>query len=352
MRPRLDRPIKATLSVTNACPLDCAHCYSFCTREPGPDELSTAEWLAVLRDLHDSGAIGLLVEGGEPLLRPDLPELLAYCRGRFLTWLRTHALGITPALAAELRALRLGAVCVDLFGASAAVHDQGSGVPGSFEETVQGIRTLRAAGLPVIPLMILTRRTVGELQGFLELARALGCERASVLRLYPIGRARERWEELACSLGEMTAALGGLRVPAGLQLMQSWHPRNPNCCWESAAVTAQGRSVGCPYLREYVDHGDVRAAGGFMATWDQPLYRRLRQGLDGAGHQHDGDARGTCAACRGSEGTAGGCRSTAYAFRGDWDAPDPFCIEQNHGTDLRLLPGRPQPAAAPGAGMG
>lgn len=339
MRPILHAPVKATLSLTNACPLACLHCYSGCTASPAPDELSTADWLAVMRDLHGAGVIALLLEGGEPLLRPDLLELLAFCRGRFLVWLRTHALGVTRALADGLRERRVATVCVDMFGATAATHDRGSGRPGSFDDTCRGIATLRAAGLNVVPLMILSRHTATELQGFVDLARRLGCERASVLRLYPLGRARERWSDLACSLEEMTAALSALRVPPGLSLMQSWHPRNPNCCWESAAVTAAGRSIGCPYLREYVDHGDVRERG-FMATWDRPLYRRLRAGPPGQNH---------CGACRESEGMAGGCRSTAFAFHGDWDAPDPFCTEQNHGTDLRRLPGGERPADAAGA---
>ncbi len=330
MRPTLDRPIKATLSLTNACPLACIHCYSGCTAEPGAHELSTAEWLAVMQDLHDSGAIGLLLEGGEPLLRPDLLELLAFCRGRFLTWLRTHALGVSLGFASALRDARVATVCVDFFGGTPAVHDHGSGRPGSFEETCRGVMTLRAAGLTVVPMLILSRATINDLQAFVDLAHRLGCERASVLRLYPLGRARARWPELACSLSEMTQALAALRLPPGLALMQSWHPRNPNCCWESAAVTATGRSIGCPYLREYVDHGDVRAHG-FMATWQQPLYRKLRAGSHG---------RDYCGGCSSSERMAGGCRSTAYAFHADWDAPDPFCSEQNHGIDLRALPGR------------
>ena len=34
----------------------------------------------------------------------------------------------------------------------------------------------------------------------------------------------------------------------------------------------------------------------------------------------------------------GGCRATAYAFHGRFDAPDPFDLELNDGIDLTTLP--------------
>jgi len=105
------------------------------------------------------------------------------------------------------------------------------------------------------------------------------------------------------------------------------HPRDPNCCWQNAAVTALGDSVGCPYLRDFVNYGNVRQMS-FEATWHHPLYRLLRSD----------DVESGCSACEESQHSRGGCRSTAYAFTGNWRAPDPFCIEMNRGVDLRELP--------------
>ena len=42
-------------------------------------------------------------------------------------------------------------------------------------------------------------------------------------------------------------------------------------------IPGTGRSIGCPYLREYVDYGDV-VEHGFAPTWQHPLYRTLRSG--------------------------------------------------------------------------
>jgi radical SAM protein with 4Fe4S-binding SPASM domain len=330
MRAYLEAPVKATLSVTHRCPLECVHCYGDCGSLRADNDLGTPEWLRVVDEVIEAGVMALLIEGGEPLLRPDIFDILDHCRGRAMVWLRTHAVAIDDAVARRIDQAGVAVVLVDLFGASRATHDRHAGVDGSFDRSLLGIAALRQAGLTVVPLMILSRWNVGEVQAYLELAKELGCSRAGILRLYPIGRARRRWEELACSLKEMTEVLSAAEVPFGLDLMQSWHPRDKNCCWENAAVLPDGRSVGCPYLRELVDYGDLRRTS-FVDTWDHPLHRRLRAGPKGSGH---------CGTCADHEGTRGGCRATAFAFTGDWDAQDPFCSAANAGIDLRVLPQR------------
>lgn len=317
------------MSVTNACALHCAHCYSRCSATPDRNELSTADWLRLIDEAAEAGVVAVMVEGGEPLLRPDIFEILSYASRTMLVWLRTHATDVDPGVARRIHESGVATVCVDLFGASAATHDEHAGVPGAFARTMRGIEALRAKGLDLLPLLILTRRNRHELQGYLDLAERIGADKASILRLYPIGRARANWSELACSRSEMSEAIASLSVPRGIRLLHSWHPRNGNCCWESSAVTATGLSVGCPYLREFVNFGDVRRAT-LLETWGHPLYRRLRSGAEAAGHCHD---------CADHEGTRGGCRATAYAFTGDWDAQDPFCPDSD--VDLRELRARP-----------
>jgi radical SAM protein with 4Fe4S-binding SPASM domain len=208
---------------------------------------------------------------------------------------------------------------------------------------------LRNAGIETDAVIIMNRRNVGELQPYLDLARELGAGRVGILRLYPLGRAKRRWSELALSLEEQEAAIARLEPPEGLTIMQSWHPRDRNCCWQAAAVSPFGDSIGCMYLREYVNHGNIRTVP-FLDTWHQnPLYRKLRAG----------EVEHTCGGCHTTSGTNGGCRSTAYAFHGRWEAPDPFCSTLNQGVDLRVLPDwllqqdpkPPRPAAAGDGGM-
>lgn len=319
--------MKTTLVITEQCNLDCRLCYGRCKEDKPRAELSIPEWRRVIDELADSGVIWLYIEGGEPFLKPGFLDLLAENTPRMYTMVRTHGTLVDEALAQRLKAIDVGIVLVDLWGATAATHDALTRTPGSFERTVAGLRALVAAGVETHALFILNRRNVHELQDWCDLVGSLGAQAAGVLRLYPLGGVKAQWKELALPLDAMTQALAGLRVPPGLRLMQSWHPRNANCCWQMSAINAFGDSIGCAYLREYVDFGNVLEQP-FLQTWNHPLGQELRSGR----------VEASCKSCAGTQGSHGGCRSTAFAFHGRFSAPDPFDLELNDGVDLTTLP--------------
>jgi len=221
----------------------------------------------------------------------------------------------------------VGRVYVDLFSAEAEVQDELTGSTGSYDRAVAGMKNVIAAGMPVTILGILSRRNHRNLQEYIDLAERIGADQVGVLRLYPLGRAKQNWPDLSISVEQMMTALNGLKVPNSVQLMQSWHPKDGNCCWQNAAVSPNGQSIGCPYLREYVDFGNITQTP-FLDTWADPLYKQLR----------DSEVEETCSECSATQGTLGGCRSTAYAFHGRFAASDPYCIHNNQGVDLNDLP--------------
>jgi len=326
--PVLDKPFKLTVCITQTCNMNCKLCYADCGSAERP-ELTNAQWKTLIDELVRENFLHVFFEGGEPFQRPDFEDILAYIDRRLYIGVRTHGTLIDAVRARRLKALGVGRLYVDLFGALAEVQDELSGVQGSFKAALAGIRHARASGLKVTILGILSRRNHTHLQSYLDLARELGCDQVGILRLYPLGRAKRNWAELSLSLEEMMDALGGLRVPPGVQLMQSWYPRDGNCCWQNAAVSPTGDSIGCPYLREYVNYGNVLTTP-LLETWDHPQWRRLRAN----------DVEASCPECSATQGSHGGCRSTAFAFHGRFTAPDPYCIHTNAGVDLRALPER------------
>jgi radical SAM protein with 4Fe4S-binding SPASM domain len=330
MRPRYETPPYLTISITDKCNLRCRWCYGDCGHPNTGRELSTKEWLKFIDYLVDNDFIQIYFEGGEPFVRPDFLELLKYCARKLMTFVRTNGTLVSKELASELKSIGVGRVLVDIMGACGKTHDALTGSEGSFEKSCAAVRHLSSVGVKTDVLVILNRRNAGELQQLAELANTLGASRLGVLRLYPLGRAKHAWSELALSLAEQHAALAALHAPNGLKIMQSWHPNDANCCWQAAAVNATGNSIGCMYLREYVNFGNIRTTP-LLDTWRRnELYRTLREG----------EVEKSCPSCHLNDRTDGGCRSTAYAFHGRWDAPDPFCSHLNDGVDLRVLPQR------------
>ncbi|MCU0985519.1 MAG: radical SAM protein [Acetobacteraceae bacterium] len=328
--PQLDTPPKISVSVTEACPHACAHCYADCARAPKPRELSMPQWRDILHRLADDGFIQVYFEGGEPFAKPGFLDLVEAVAPRMMTLVRTRGAGLDARVADRLATARVGRVLVDLMGDDAASHDASAGARGAFDSACAAISHSAARGIPADALVVLTRQTAPRLNAILRLAWTLGAERVGILRLYPLGRAKGIWESIALPLHEQMAALAALDPPAGLRVMQSWHPRNQNCCWQAAALNAFGDIIGCQYLREYVSYGNIRDRSYLDAWRNDPLYRRIRSG----------HVEASCADCAGSQRSHGGCRSTAFAFHGRWEAPDPFDVTLNQGVDLAVLPDR------------
>jgi radical SAM protein with 4Fe4S-binding SPASM domain len=325
----LHRPVKSWLQLTASCNLKCKQCYGDCSAAAPAGEMNAEEFKRLADEMTEAGVIELLVEGGEPLHRPDYLDILRYCARTMLIRLRTNATLLDEEQARALRAAGVRSLVIDFMGATPETHDWHVGVPGSLVRTLTGLHVAREAGLEPVATLIMTRRNVGELQKYVDMVTAAGVRRVGVLRLYPLGRAKRYWSELALSLPEQMDALDRLVVPDGVHLMRSWHPKDANCCWQASGVDATGRSVGCSYLRDFVDFGNVRDTP-FLTTWQHPHFQRLRAR----------DVEDHCSECESTQGSKGGCRSTAYAFTGDWDAPDPFCVTTNRGIDVQLLPTR------------
>lgn len=97
----LDRkPLQCSLYVTDRCNLDCGYCTEYDNSRPHPSLEDLKKWVRKIRDL---GTMRIALVGGEPLLHPDIVELVRYCREiGFATSLTTNGFLLTRKLLAEL----------------------------------------------------------------------------------------------------------------------------------------------------------------------------------------------------------------------------------------------------------
>jgi len=166
------RPLRAMIEVSDRCNEVCVHCYQEQGRK---GELTTAELQKVIDELAELGVLVLTISGGEATLRKDLLQILAHARKRgFALRLFTNGLTMTAELAAELHRLAVHVVEISVYSHRAQVHDFVTGVPGSFDKTVAGIRHLVGAGVDVhmkTPTLSLNENDVAE---YIEFANELG----------------------------------------------------------------------------------------------------------------------------------------------------------------------------------
>lgn len=169
-------PIQAMLEISDRCNEVCVHCY----QEQGQKgEMDTAELLSLLDELASQGVLFLTISGGEPTLRKDFLQVVdhAYQLG-FVMRIFTNGLSMTPEMAQALHAAAVEAVEISVYSHRAETHDFVTGVKGSFERTLAGIRALVAAGVMVVikaPVMSLNE---AELEAYVAMAKELGAHHA------------------------------------------------------------------------------------------------------------------------------------------------------------------------------
>jgi MoaA/NifB/PqqE/SkfB family radical SAM enzyme len=142
-------PYALSFWITRRCNLNCAMCWVATSRRAegdayvrGGDELTLAELKAVADDVAAwRPRVG--ITGGEPLLRPDTPDFIAYLKSRrFRVGVNTNGT-LLPTYAGDLVEAGVDSVMVSIDGPP-AVHDAIRGGAGAFERARAGVRALAA----------------------------------------------------------------------------------------------------------------------------------------------------------------------------------------------------------------
>jgi radical SAM protein with 4Fe4S-binding SPASM domain len=188
-------PVMVSFSVTQECNLKCIHCYSWSVETPHPDELNTAEAKRVIGEIADAGARLIIFDGGEPLMRKDIYELVACAREVGLRPLMgTNATLITEDVAARLVDSGIRALAISLDGAEAQSHDEFRGQEGCWEKTMQGIANARQAGIPFQIAPTLRHGSPREWKDIADLAKEMDAMAVEVFDYIPAGRGAENPE--------------------------------------------------------------------------------------------------------------------------------------------------------------
>ncbi len=181
---------------TLRCNLFCEFCGSRCGETDTSNELTAEEICGVFKDVaghYDASRIMINVSGGEPLLRKDLFDIMAYAVSLGYAWgIVTNGTLLTPETVARLDRCSLRTASVSIDGLK-EVHDDLRGRQGCFDRTVQGIRNLKSAK-SLEHLMITTvvsKKNIHQLASLREFLKSLPIHSWRVCPVDPIGRAAD-----------------------------------------------------------------------------------------------------------------------------------------------------------------
>ncbi|MCI6100108.1 MAG: putative heme d1 biosynthesis radical SAM protein NirJ2 [Selenomonas sp.] len=319
-------------NVTNACNMYCAHCYrdAGCKAE---DELSTADAKKLLTEIKRAGFQIMIFSGGEPLMRPDILELVKFADGLGLfPVFGTNGTLITPQMAKDLKAAGARAMGISLDSLDAAKHDKFRSFPGGWQGAVDGMKNCKAAGLPFQIHTTVMDWNAPELEDMIDFAVEIGARAHHFFFLVPTGRAAtieeeslraEQYEDVLTRIMKKqqtvpielkpTCAPQFLRIAAELGMKSRFH-RGCLAGLSYCIISPKGKVQPCAYLKEYL--GDVRDTP-FDEIWkNNAVLQKLRT------MKYDGG----CGACK-YQRVCGGCRARAAIYHdGDYMAEEPWCL--------------------------
>ena len=320
-------PLDGSLELTFRCNLRCAHCY---VNEPGGDrrakaqELTAGEIRRITDEVVDRGCLWMLLTGGEPLLRSDLPEIYLHMKRRgLLVTLFTNGTAITPRIADLLAEWPPLVVEVSIYGSSIGVYERVTGIPGSFRRCIRGIELLLDRKVRTRLKTVPTVLNVTDMDGMRALAAAYGLD--------------FEWDPLVnCRLDRSAKPIGVRLRPEQILALEQRDPKRAaafrvefgkasrvdpraelitcGAFLHAFHIDPYGKLVPCMLLREPAY--DVRA-GSFREGWDRYFPTMRKRARTKSTACDACDVRSACDQCAG----------WALLENGDPESPVPFLCD-------------------------
>lgn len=337
-------PFWLLAELTYRCPLHCVFCYNPLNYAAIQNELTTAEWIKVMREARELGAAQLGFSGGEPLMRDDLEELVDEAhRLGFYTNLITSGVGLNEKRIQALKTAGLDHIQLSFQDSTQEMNDFLSSTK-TFELKKRVAALIKQYDYPMVMNVVLHRHNLPHIDKIIEMALSLEAEYVELANTQYYGWAMKNREHLIPShqqLIEAEAIVNQYREKIGktckiLFVVPDYFENRPKACmngWGSVflGVGADGAALPCHNAREIpgLDIPNVRDHSMREIWYDSKAFNFFR-GFEWM--------QEPCRSCDEKSKDFGGCRCQALMLAGDASKTDPVCSKSpDHGVIEKII---------------
>jgi radical SAM protein len=346
-------PFTIAWEVTRACAYACVHCRADAMHTPDPNELNTEEALRLIDRLAEFGSPILIFTGGDPMMRKDLHELIAYAAQKGLRCSLTPTATALPTTARleKVRDAGIRRIALSLDAPRPEIHDEFRQVKGSWQRTMDILRRAQSIGVSVQVNTTVAKHNVDILNEMVPFLQEVGAVQWSLFFLVPTGRAQaenmispEQHERVFNWLYDLSKnAPFDIKATAAPMYRRVAIERKRAEQGSGTPVTFQGagfqyadglnrptRGVNDGNGFLFISHvGDIQPSGflpltaGNVRTDDVvDVYRHSQIFTD---LRTPDKIKGRCGICEYRD-VCGGQRGRAYGVTGDYLESDPACV--------------------------
>jgi radical SAM protein with 4Fe4S-binding SPASM domain len=336
-------PSHPVWEITTRCNLSCIHCHTSGGTE-FKNELTTEEGKQLISQLGEIKDFQMMAyTGGEPLVREDLFELLAFSKSvGFANTLATNATLVDDDISFKLKRNGVVIAAVSLDGIEAETHDKIRNKKGAFEQALSGIRSLHKAGILLHINITAMNYNMEELKRLLQLVEELGTGILLMYQLVPVGRGKkienasldlssneELIKLIADAQKESNAIIEPVAGPQYWAYLLKQKGISQGFLLRLAEKTFHGCTAGrgfvyikpdgsvwpCPFIE--VNCGSIREQSFHDIWYHSSVFKDLRN--------RERSLKGQCGDCSYKK-LCGGCRGRTLALSGDLLEEDPSCF--------------------------
>lgn len=336
------------IQLTNCCNLHCLHCYA--SSEANADSgLPYEQVIQLIDEFASLGGIRLFLTGGEPLLRPDLEDIIAFAKSRHLfVYLSTNGFAVTQKRAENLVRLGVNAVNFSLDGADSVTHDTFRQTPGAFNRAIKGIEAFLMQNIPCAVQTTVYKNNLNQCEQIQNMLLSKGVAACYFVKMMPQGRANENMH-LIPTMDEYKAALFEQYLNLHLKYGEKVYPLkareglkpSTRCSAGTSQlyVRADGRCFPCPSLE---------TDSLFLGLYPEKSLREIWEQTTGPLtdiRNFDALNIKQCQGCEHQLICKGGCAGNALHYHGDWTKADPhMCLAMSVRKRVDSIP-IPQPCS-------
>ncbi len=272
-------PILSEVALTYTCNIKCRFCYAGCTPKEDEARLDTEGFKKILDIIrYEAEVPSVSFTGGEPTTYNDLPELINYAskQNKMRVNLITNGTLITPQMAKTFADAGLSSAQVSIESAIAEEHDAITGVKGSHEASVSGLKALKNAGIIVHPHLTICTMNIDNLVHYPSFCKDIGIERFSTNLVIPAGRGDS--EDLTVEYSEIEGIvkkIQSISEKAGVRYM--WYSPTPICLFNPLAAGFGNKGCSaCEGLLSVDPKGNLLPC----SSWPEPVGNLLEEGFE------------------------------------------------------------------------
>jgi len=337
-------PLWLVAELTYTCPLHCPFCSNPLDFAAQTNELSTADWIRVLREARALGAVQLGLSGGEPLTRKDLEELVAEAHALgYYTNLITSGAGLNEVRIRRLKESGLDHIQLSFQDSTREVNDFLSSTR-TFDLKRRVAALIKDHGFPMVMNCVIHRLNIDHVDRIIDLAVEIGAEYLELANTQYYGWALLNRDHLIPSRAQLEraeAVVAARRADLDNRLrilfvVPDYFEGRPKRCmngWGTTilCVSPDGTALPCQAARMLpnLEFPSVRTSSVRDIWYESRAFNRFR-----------GEAwmPEPCRSCPERTKDLGGCRCQAYLLTGDMGATDPVCDKSpQHGIVLAAI---------------